>query len=325
MSLDSKTVFLAGASGMTGTSILQTILDQHPSVQIRAAVFHTEPAIQSDRVTYVRGDLRNLGECRKMVAGCDCAIMAAAYAGGAAYTTRSPFEHTRENLWMNWQMLEAFHLEEVKRIVFIGSAVIYQAFEGSIREAELDFNRDPHMAYYGFAQAMRFLERMCSYLHEKYGHEVVMVRAANIFGPRDKFDPGRSNFIPAIVRKAVDRMDPFELWGVPEVTRDVIYCDDFAKAVVMLADADHITCDAFNGGTGVRTTVGEVANWALKYAGHKPREIKWIQDKPTTITFRALDVTKLKEAVGWEPDFSIEQGVAQTVTWWQENREVWQR
>ncbi len=310
---------------MTGTSILRSLLDRHPTTRIKAAVFHTEPILKSERIAYVHGDLRNLEDCRRMVRGCDCAIMAAAFAGGAAYTTRSPFEHTRENLWMNWQMLEAFHLEAVSRIVFIGSAVIYQAFEGSIREDALDCNADPHMAYFGFAQAMRFLENMGRYLHEKYGHDVVTVRAANIFGPRDKFDPARSNFIPAIVRKAVERLDPFELWGSPEVTRDVIYCDDFAKAVVMLADAEHITCDVFNGGSGLRTTVGQVAQWALQHAGHTPGDIRWIQDRPTTIPFRGLDVTKLKQAVGWEPDYTIEQGVAQTVAWWQKNRETWQR
>jgi nucleoside-diphosphate-sugar epimerase len=325
MSLNNQTVFLAGASGMTGTSILRYILAHYPTTRIRAAVHSTDPAVVSDRVEVVRGDLRDLADCRRMAAGCHCAIMSAAYAGGARYTTQSPFEHTRENLVMNRQMLEAFHLEGVQRIVFIGSAVIYQAFEGYITEDELDFNQDPHGAYFGFAWAMRFLEKMCWYLHDQFGHEVVMVRAANIFGPRDKFDAQRSNFIPAIIRKAVDKMDPFELWGTPEVIRDVIFCDDFAKAVVLLADDQRITCDVFNGGTGVKTTVGKVAEWALKYAQHQPAEIKWIQDKPMIIGFRALDCSKLKQAMGWEPDHTIEQGVEQTVTWWMQNRERWSR
>ena len=188
MSIANQTLFLAGATGMTGTSLLETLRAHSPTTRIRAAVHQTEPDCAYDDVEYVQGDLRNLEDCRWMVAGCDCAIMAAAYAGGAAYTTNSPFEHMRENLLMNRQMLEAFHLEGVKRIVFIGSAVIYQAFEGRIKEEQLDFNKDPHWAYFGFSQAMRFLENMCRYLHKEFDHEVVMVRAANIFGPRDKFE-----------------------------------------------------------------------------------------------------------------------------------------
>ncbi|MFC1760944.1 NAD-dependent epimerase/dehydratase family protein [Planctomycetota bacterium] len=310
---------------MAGTSILQRILAEYPTAKINAAWFRTPPAVQSDRITCVQGDLRDLDDCRRMATGCDCAIMAAAYTGGAAYTSRSPFEHMRENLLMNRQMLEALHLEDVQRIVFIGSAVIYQSFEGNICENELDFNKDPHMAYFGFAWAMRFLEKMCEYLHTTFDHEIVRVRAANIYGPRDKFAPDRSNFIPAIVRKAVDRMDPLTLWGEPDVTRDVIYCDDFAKAVVMLAAANPIKNEAFNVGSGRPTTVREVVGWALKYAGHKPKHTEWISERPTTIKYRALDIGKLQAAIGWKPDTTAEQGVQQTVAWWQENKEHWQR
>ena len=325
MSIDQQTIFMAGASGMTGTSILRRILDDHPRTRIRAAIHQTEPDVGSERIETVRGDLRNLDDCRRMAAGCDCAIMAAAYAGGAGYTTQSPFEHMRENLVMNRQMLEAFHLEGVKRIVFIGSAVIYQSFSGSITEDELDFNKDPHGAYFGFGWAMRFLEKMCWYLHEALDHEVIMVRAANIFGPRDKFDATRSNFIPAIIRKAALKMDPFELWGEADVVRDVIYCDDFAQAIVLLADAAHITCDTFNVGSGAKTSVGDVAQWALKYTDHSPSQTKWINDGPTTIRYRALDIGKLKRAVAWQPEHTIEEGVKKTAQWWLANQETWTR
>ena len=325
MSIARQTIFLAGASGMTGTSILRRILGDHPEARVRAVVHKTEPDVPSDRVETVKGDLRSLDDCRRMAAGCDCAIMAAAYAGGAGYTTQSPFEHTRENLVMNRQMLEAFHLEGVKRIVFIGSAVIYQSFSGSITEDELDFNRDPHRTYFGFGWAMRFLEKMCWYLHEALDHEVIMVRAANIFGPRDKFDATRSNFIPAIIRKAALKMDPFELWGEADVVRDVIYCDDFAQAIVLLADAAHITCDTFNVGSGAKTSVGDVAQWALKYTDHSPSQTKWINDGPTTIRYRALDIGKLKRAVAWQPEHTIEEGVKKTAQWWLANQETWTR
>lgn len=325
MSVDNKKIFLAGSAGMTGTSILRCMLDHHPTVKIRASYHATEPDIVSEQAEYVRGDLRSFEYCRAMAKGCDCAIMAAAYAGGAGYTTSSPWEHMRENLLMNRQMLEAFLLEGVKRVIFIGSAVLYQAFEGKIKEGELDLNSDPHPSYFGFGWAMRFLEKLCQFLHERHGLEVVIVRAANIFGPRDKFDPMFSNFIPAIIRKAVDKMDPFELWGTPDVTRDVIYSEDFARAIVMMADSDEIEFDVFNVGSGEKTTVGDVVKWALEYAGHTPAEIKYVQDKPTTIRLRSLDCTKARTILGWEPHHTIEQAVKKTTEWWIENRGTWKR
>lgn len=325
MSITDKQTFVAGAAGMTGTAIIKDLLAFNPNAVIRGSIFQTEPEVHSDRIEYVKADLRNLEDCRTVLKGCGCAILAAACTGGAGYTTGSPFEHMRENLVMNRQMLEACYLEEVERIVFIGSAVIYQPFEGSITEDELDLNKDPHMAYFGFAQAMRFLEKMCGFMHHQYGHQVIMVRAANIFGPRDKFHVSRSNFIPAIIRKSVDKMEPFQLWGRADVTRDVVFSDDFARAIVKLLDCKEIVCDAFNVGSGIRTTVGDVATWAMKAAAHRPKQIVWMQDKPQTIPFRALDVTKLKKVIGWEPRHSIQEGIRLTTRWWQENKESWKR
>lgn len=310
---------------MAGTSILKYLLCHCPTAKVCASYHITEPIIKDQRVEYVRGDLRSLDDCRRMVRGCDCAIMAAAYAGGAGFTRRFPWRHMDENLVMNKQMLEAFHLEGIKRVVFIGSAVVYQEFAGKIKEDQLDLNKEPHGAYFGYAWGFRFLEKLCGFLNEKYGMEVVIVRSANIFGPYDKFNPEVSNFIPALIRKAVDKMDPFEVWGDPEVTRDVIYADDFAKAVVMMADNHKIKFDTFNLGSGVKTKVADVVQWVLKYAGHSPAQINYIQDRPTTIKFRALDCAKAKTVLGWQPEYSIEEGVRKTLQWWKDNKDRWKK
>lgn len=325
MYLDNKKIFLAGSTGMAGTSMLRYIIENCPRTKIIASCHNKEPVIRNGQVDYVHGDLRSLDDCRMMSEGCDCAIMAAAYAGGARFTRDFPWEHMKENLMLNLQMLEAFRLENIKRIIFIGSAAIYQQFEGSIKEEELDFNKEPYEAYFSFAWGMRLIEKLCEFLNRKYGVEVIIVRLANIFGPYDKFNPQSSNFIPAIIRKAVDRMDPFEVWGSPDVTRDVLYADDFARAIVMMADTDKIKFDIFNLGSGVKTTVGDVVEWALKYAGHKPSEIRYQNEKPTTIKFRALDCAKVKKVFDWKLQVSIEEGIKKTTEWWLKNKDRWMK
>jgi nucleoside-diphosphate-sugar epimerase len=325
MLLDNKRVFLAGSTGMAGVSILRYILDNCPSAKICAPYHITGPIIKHKQVDYVYGDLRSLDSCRKMARGCDCAIMAAAYTGGAGLIKSFPWEYMKENLIMNMRMLEAFYLENIKRIIFIGSATLYQEFEGGIKEDELDLNREPHEVYFGYGWGMRFIEKLCKFLHKKYGIEIVIARVANIFGPYAKFNPEVSNFIPAIIRKAVDKMDPFEVWGTPDVTRDAIYSDDFARAIVMMAADNKIKFDIFNIGSGTKTTVGDVVQWALEYARHTPSRINYLQDKPTTIKFRALDCTKAKNLLGWEPQYTIEEGIKKTTEWWIENREKWKK
>jgi GDP-L-fucose synthase len=324
--LKDKTVFLAGATGLAGIGILKYIIEAYPTTTVRAAYFSTlEPVVKHDRIEYIRGDLRSLDDCKRLAQGCDCAIMAAAHTGGAGFVTSHPWDHIRENLMMNTNMLDAFLCEGVRRIVYVGSATLYQEFDGHIKEEGLDLNREPASAYRGFGWAVRFIEKMCVFLHERYGIEVVMTRVSNIYGPYAKFDSKNANFIPAIVRKAAEKMDPFEVWGSPDVTRDVLYADDFARATVLLADNDAIKCDVFNIGSGKITSVGEVVESALRCARYKPEEIRYLHDKPTTMRHRALDCTKVREIIGWEAKCGIEEGIKKTLEWWEANKGWWKK
>ena len=324
MYLDNKLVFLSGSTGLVGSSVMKYLLDNYPTTRIRASFYeHTKPFIKHDRVEYVYGDLRLRKDCKRISAGCDCAIMAAANSGGSNVFVSEPWKQIDDNISMCSLQLESFYSQNVKRVVYISSAILYQDLERHIKEDELDLNIDPHTSYFGLGWVLRFVEKLCKFWHDRYGMEILVLRAANIFGPYALFDPQASNFIPALIRKAVDKEDPFEVWGSPDVTRDVIYSEDFARAVVMALDSDEIEFDTFNIGSGVQTSVQDVVGWALKYADHKPSTIRYRSDKPTTNKFRAIDCSKAKERLGWQLECGIEDGIRRTTEWWIKNRSWW--
>ncbi|MDD4874761.1 MAG: NAD-dependent epimerase/dehydratase family protein, partial [Dehalococcoidales bacterium] len=211
--LDNKNILLTGATGMAGSGIINYLLDKHPATKIRAVFCNTRPFIDHERVEYVRADLRSRDDCRSIAKGCDCAIMAAANSAGSKAISSKPWEQVNDNVVMNINMLQALHSENVRRVVYIGSATLYQEFQGDISEEALDLNIDPPQAYFGIGWGFRFTEKLCEFWHRHTGMEIAIVRAANIFGPYAKFDPEVSNFIPAIIRKAADKLDPFEVWG----------------------------------------------------------------------------------------------------------------
>ncbi|MGZ6210739.1 MAG: NAD-dependent epimerase/dehydratase family protein, partial [Syntrophales bacterium] len=233
MPLKDKKIFLAGSTGLAGVSVLLYLLSNYTETKIRASYLRTEPFINHPNVEYVRGDLTLRSDCRRMVCGCDIAIMAAAVTGGAQTAVSAPWEQVSDNVVMDVQLLHALHLENVPRAVYISSASVYQDFAGAIQEDELDMNKEPHRAYIGVGWAKRYVEKLCRFWYEKSGLQVIIARASNIYGPFAKFDPAVSHFVPALIRKAVDRMDPFEIWGSPDVARDIIYGDDFAEAVAL--------------------------------------------------------------------------------------------
>ena len=323
--IDNKTVFLAGATGAAGSAILRYILDNFPNTRIQAACRNREPFLKHERLAYMKADLRVLEDCRRASRGCDCALLAASHSPGFKMSATEPASLMNDNLIMNARMLEAFSREKVRRVVYVGTATVYQEFEGFIREDEIDLNKDPHPAYQEAAWVSRFVEKLGLVWHQRTGMEIINARSANIFGPYSNFDPSASYFIPALVRKAVEKMDPFEVWGSPEVTRDVLYCEDFAGAIVSLLNSTSVKFDAFNVGSGFKTTVGDVVDWAIKYAGHKPSKIRYAAGKPSVIKFRALDVTKIKNATGWAPSHSIQEGIRKTMDWWKANKGTWKR
>jgi GDP-L-fucose synthase len=323
--LDNKRVFLAGATGSVGTAILAHLIERYPAVRIRAAVHTTKPLFAQERVEYVSGDLRSPETCRVMARGCDCAIMAASHSGGSKTMTQEPWLFLNDNIAMNTALLEAFYHEQVRRVIFIGSSTVYQEFDGFVREEDLDLNAPPHAAYFGVGWVTRFIEKLCAFWHQKTGMETVILRAANIFGPYASFDPARSYFIPAIIRKAAEGLDPFEVWGSPDVIRDVLFSEDFADAVVRALNDESIKHDVFNVGSGLKTTVGEVVNWALKYTGHTPSKVHFDSTRPTTIRFRALSIEKAQRALGWKPATTPEAGVMKTARWWLKNKDQWNK
>ncbi len=323
--MDNQKIFFAGATGLVGSGIIRHILSNYPSMCIKASYHLIKPFIQSKQIQYVQADFTDKKQIRQVVHGCDYAILAAGCTGGAASSQLEPHMQLTNNLVMDALLLEAMYFEGVKRVIYLSSATVYQEFDGYIMEEELDWNQDPHSSYYGIGWAKRSAEKLCQFWHEKYGIEIVVARCANTYGPFAKFDPRTSNFIPALIKKAVDKIDPFEVWGSPDVTRDAIFVDDIARAVLMLLEHNEIKFDIFNLGYGETISVREVLSLALKYADHRPSNVFYSKEKPITIPIRALNCNKIKKTIDWKPAYTTDKGVSETTRWWIENKDWWSK
>ena len=317
-------VFVAGASGMAGRAIVDHLLER--GVDLVASYYSQQcPWEANSGLRTVQVDLRNAEECKRAMEGCEALVMAAAVTGGSVQQNSQPWLQINDNLSMNAGILQAACTGGVKKIVLIGSATSYQDFSGSIKEEDLDWAQDPPAAYLGIGWVSRYLEKLAYFWHKKCSVEILCVRAANIYGPFAKFDPSVSNFIPALIRKAVDRFDPYEVWGSPAVIRDVIFSGDFAHYIAELLFLGQRGFDVFNVGSSAGATVDEVVKCILSASRYTCANIQYTDKGPTTVKSRILDCSKLNKAVPSKPSCDLAHGITKTTHWWINNKDNWMK
>ena len=318
-------IFVAGGAGMAGSAIVEALLRRRPYGRVRATYRTTAPTVTDARVEHMRVDLSDAGALTPALRGCDAAVLAAAESGGIRMLSQEPWRQVRPNLVLAATFLESLHDAGVRRAVFIGSATCYQPFDGAIREDQLDWNQDPSPEAFGVGWVMRAAEKLCEFWGQSAGLDLVRVRAANIYGPRARFDPARSNFIPALIRKAADGIDPMEVWGSPDVTRDVLYSGDFGETIARLLEAEDTGGQVFNVGSGRGVSVEDVVKAVLRVAGCERTQVVYTAGGPTSARCRVLNSDRLNEVLHWEPMTSLEEGLRETLSWWRANRTTWPR
>ncbi len=315
-----------GASGLIGRALTPALAADRRQYRIKAFGGSQRVDFDFGNVDYLRCDLLGGPIDPTLLEGIQTVICCAGAAGGRGQFKANAALMALDANVMNSRILKACLEASVKRIVLIASATMYPSLEGAMVEGDLSFSEDPPSAHCGLGWTWRSLEKQALWIAEQMDMEVVVLRTANIFGPFARFDPDCSNFIPALVRKAVDKMNPFRVYGSPSVTRDVLFVDDLVEAVMKLLDKKELGARVFNLGSGYPTRVGDVVDWSLAAAGHQPKDgILYEGDDYGPPVERYLDCRALGFFIDWQPSPSAEPGVRSLTEWWSANRSSWNR
>lgn len=314
MFYDGKKVLVAGATGLIGANLVKELVARGAHVK---ATFHKRPPIiKNSTIQYLQCDLAGKKNCTAAVEGVDYVFMCAANTSGAHIVATNPLAHITENILINAQMLEAACLAKVERFLFISSSTVYPAVTHPVKEDEA-FVGDPHESYFGSAWMKRYFEKLAEFYYRRYGLKVILVRPTNVYGPYDKFEFETSHVLPALIRRAIEKQDPFEVWGDGSAVRDFIYVADMVDA--LLAGLEHLVgCDSVNIGSGQAVTIKESVEMILSLTGHTNAEVVYDATKPSTIPMRLVDLSKARTLLGFQPKVSFEEGLKRTINWYRE-------
>jgi GDP-L-fucose synthase len=218
-------------------------------------------------------------------------------------------------------VFEQGRLAEIGKLVAACSVCAYPKFvEVPFSEDDL-WNGYPEESNAPYGLAKRMLIVLSDSYRRDYGFSSVVPVIANLYGPYDNFDLEDSHVIAAMVRKFVEATERGEeqvvLWGTGKPTREFLYVDDAARALLLMAE-HYDKSDPVNIGTGRETSIRELAETIAAATGFQG-EIVWDASRPDGQPRRALDVSRAEREFGFRAEISLEEGIRRTVEYYREH------
>ena len=308
-----KQVVVTGGTGFVGTHFVQALLKL--GAKIRIPIHKNPLKFEHPNIQTVQADLNSQDDCRKALKGADYVFHAAGAVSAAGVTTAAtPMSPISANLILTTQILEAAWAENVQRIQIFGSSTGYPASDHPIKEDEM-WDNPPHPAYFGYGWMRRYIEVLGQFVHSKSSTQVAIVRPTATYGPHDDFAEKTSHVIPALIKRALDKENPFIVWGTGDELRDFLYIEDLIEGC-LLTLAKHAECDPINIGYGKAIRIKELVSEILDLTGHSLCTPTFDPTKPTTIPKRTVNVEKSKDILGFTPSTSLRKGLFQTIQWY---------
>jgi GDP-L-fucose synthase len=309
---EGKKVLVTGGTGLIGSHLVELLLER--GAIVRTVVHSRSPPIKMKNVEAVQVDLTRWNGCVKAVKDAEYVFHLAGFVGGVGRNVAHPAGMFTPNMLMNTQMLEVARLENVERYLFTSSACIYPGnLEYFVEDKGWDAPPAQSNASYGWVKRMG--EFQAQAYSEEYGMKIAIVRPTNAYGPRDNFDLETSHVIPALIRKAVGRQDPFVIWGTGESTRDLIHAKDIARGM-LLALEKYAVADPINLATGRSIKIKDLAHLILKLSGYENAKVILDRNSPTGQRVRRVSTAKAKEKIGFVTQISLEEGLKETISWY---------
>ncbi len=306
MDLQSKRILVTGGSGFLGGHVLARLR----KVGCRHVVAPRSAECDLSREPDV---LRLLQQERPHVV-----LHLAAKVGGIGANRKFPGTFLYQNLVMGTHLIEASRRLGVEKFVMVGTICAYPKFTPVPFKEEDLWNGYPEETNAPYGLAKKLLLAQLQAYHQEFGFTGANVLLVNLYGPGDNFDLQSSHVIPALIRKCVEAKERGDkvlpVWGTGRPTREFLYAEDAAEALVRAAEVLD-TPDPVNVGSGVEIAIGDLARLVAEKTGFRG-ELRFDPDMPDGQPRRCLDVTRAKALLGFTAKTTLAAGLEKTIDWY---------
>jgi len=260
-------------------------------------------------------DLRDPRQTRAALDGASVVIHLAARVGGIGFNRDNPAPLVYDNLMMAANVWEQARQAGVGKLVGAGTVCSYPKVLPTPFSEDNIWNGYPEETNAPYGLAKKMMVVLSDAYRRQYGFDSCTPVIANLYGPNDNFDLESSHVIPAMIRKFIEAGERGDstvaLWGTGNPSREFLYVDDAARALVLAAERLDVSIPV-NVGSGQETRIRDLAELIREHTGFDG-EIVWDTSKPDGQPTRYLDVSRARELIGFEAEMPLDQGLKQTV------------
>jgi len=305
---------VTGGAGFIGSHISGTLLKKGHEVRVIDNVstgnLDNLKDIE-DKVELVNGSITDkelLGEAVKDVNY----IFHEAALTSVAESIQNPKKTWEINITGTKLLLEAAVRNKVKKFMFTSSAAVYGVAEPPLNESMNVKSISP------YGDSKRMGEILCENYFKKHKLETVSLRCFNVYGPRQNPKSEYSGVISKFIDAALEGRNP-TIYGDGNQTRDFICVEDVVKANFLAMEKKHAPGSIFNIATGTQTSINDLAKIIYELSGTDFNPV-YEEPRKGDIKHSYADISKAKKYLGFEPEYSLKEGLKKTIEWYKENR-----
>ena len=304
--LEGKKILVTGGGGFLGKHVVRALVAR--GVREEDVLIPRFPEF----------DLRRRADCERAVEGRDIVIHLAATVGGIGYNQAKPGELFYNNAVMGVYMIDASYHAGVRKFLGLGTICSYPKFTPVPFKEEDLWNGYPEETNAPYGLAKKTLLVQAQAYRKQYGMNAITLFPVNLYGPGDTFDQARSHVIPGIICKVVAakqaQSPSVELWGTGRATREFLYVEDAAEAI-LLATERYNKSDPVNLGAGMEISIKQLAELICQLVGYQG-EIRWDTSKPDGQPRRMLDTSRAFQEFAFRAATPFEEGLRKTIEWY---------